>query len=178
MSSDKEHTARGHAGLLIKHLTETLTLGLVLPADQQECAKLERSLSAHLARVGRSNFDDLGSWVLLECLEKYRGGATVDWAEVLRAADRIRHRITRQQTRERALPDANVAVDAAAASPSSAIDLKSLLEKLPQTDLIIFHSFYLEGKKAADIGERLGMSPAQVYRRLSDVRNMLVHQLR
>lgn len=175
MSADREYPARRHAGLLIKNLTETL--GLVVPADKEH-AKLERSLSAHLARVGRSNFDDLSSWVLLECLEKYRGGATVDWAEVLRAADRIRHRITRQHARERSLPDANAAVDATTVSPSSAIDLKSLLKKLPQMDLIIFHSFYLDGKKVADIGEQLGMSHSQVYRRLSDIRNMLAHQLR
>ena len=81
MSADKEDSARGHAGLLIKSQTETL--GLVVPADTAKYAKLERYLSAHLARVGRSNFDDLNSWVLLECLEKYRGGATVDWTEVL-----------------------------------------------------------------------------------------------
>jgi RNA polymerase sigma factor (sigma-70 family) len=178
MSADEEYTARGHVGPLIEHLTETLALGLVVPADKEEYAELERSLSAHFARVGRSNFDDLGSWVLLECLEKYRGGTKVDWAEVLRAADRIRRRITRQHARERALPDADVAVDAAASSPSSAIDLKSLLKNLPQTDLVIFHSFYLEGKKPADIGERLGMSQAQVYRRLGTVRNMLMHHLR
>jgi DNA-binding transcriptional ArsR family regulator len=177
-AADEEHTARRRAGLLIEHLTETLALGLEVPADEREYAELERSLSAHFARVGRSNFDDLGSWVLIECLEKYRGGAGVDWAEVLRAADRIRRRIARRRARERALPDADVAVAAAASSPSSAVDLESLLKNLPRTDLIIFHGFYLDGEKPIDIGERLGMSQAQVYRRLREVRNMLLRHLR
>ena len=69
-------------------------------------------------------------------------------------------------------------MDANATSPSAAIGLKALLTRLPQTDLVIFHSFFLDGKKAADIGKQLGISPAQVYRRLSDIRNMLVRHIR
>ena len=63
-------------------------------------------------------------------------------------------------------------------SPSLIIDLKSLLKKLPQVDLIIFHSFCLEGKKAADIGQKLGISQARSTRRLSNLRDTIVDLLK
>lgn len=176
MSADKEYTAREHVGPLIENLMETFDLAL--PDTEEERAKLKKSLLAHIARVGPSNFGDLSSWVTLECLESDRRGIRVDWKEVLRAASRIQHRINRQRARERTFPNTEIAAKAGAMNPSWTIDLKSLLKKLSQMDLIIFHSFYLDGKKAADIGRELGISPAQVYRRLSDLRAMIVELLK
>jgi hypothetical protein len=175
-STDTEDSAREHASRLIKSLSETL--GIRVPGVAVEYGRLEKSLAAHLGRVGPSNVDDLSSWILLECLEKHRGGTAVSWVDVLRAADRIRHRISRQHARERTLSTADIAVNATATNSSPAIDMTSLLKKLSQTDLVIFHSFFLDDERAADIAKRLGISLAQVYRRLSEIRDMLAHYLR
>jgi hypothetical protein len=54
----------------------------------------------HAKKVGSSNYEDLGSLLLLECLEARNKGVTLDAKEVARALDRVRHRVVREIRRQ------------------------------------------------------------------------------
>lgn len=175
MSTVAQDTARWHARALMKSLTETLRLPLPSPA---EAGALESTLAGHLARVGPSNFEDLGAWVVLECLIQARDGAAVDWAEVLRAADRVRHRISRQHARERALPVETITqTDDESVLRSLEIDLQTALDGLSESDLGIFEAA-LDGAKPSQIAARFDMSTHSVRNRLLKIRERLKRTLR
>ena len=176
MSEDEEKLASDYAGALIRNLADALDLK---PPEDKADAKLRRCLSTHLSRVGESNREDLCSWVLLECLEKKKvKGTNLDWNEVVKATDRIRHRITRRYSRERCLASEPELVDGNVGDSTSLMDLKSMLRSLPQEDLIIFNLFFLEGTKPSEIAKKLGISASQVYRRRTYIIKKLAGQFR
>ncbi len=162
---------RDLAGTLMKDLADVLDLAI--PADEKARARDEQSLAAHLARVGRSNIEDLCSWILVECLERHRAGVLVDWAEVLRAADRIRHRMARRQARERPLPLAcEGREDETLARSALTIDLKTMLASLPWEDLFILES-RLAGGTLAEIAAGIGKSTSYVHQHIVQLRERL-----
>ena len=169
--SDTADSARASARGLMRDLERALELAI--PADGQIRGRLEGNLTAQLARVGRSNVEDLCSWILLECLQRRREGALVDWSEVLKAADRIRHRIARRQARERPLPLTDAGrEDENLARSACMIDLRTVLARLDWEGLFIFESA-LEGAEPAEVAIQLGKSRSYVYHRLAEIKQRI-----
>lgn len=170
------------SGLSVRTIGETLvknlgsTFHLRLPTDLTEFDKLVGKITFHLSSVGPSNAEDLCSWIMLECLKEKSEGIEVDWPRVIRIADRIRHRIVRQASRVRYLSD-QMMEPASDTDPSFEIDLKEIISKLKYNEFVIYHSYFLNGEGAAEIGRELGISKSEVYRNINKIRNMIVKKI-
>ena len=133
---------------------------------------------ANAQRVGPSNFEDLGSLVLLECWELKKSGIALDVRSVVQVVDRIRHRIVRKAKRRREVPlisePADASGGASLATPPLANSIFSFLRsKSSALDVYVFEQRYLDGRNVKDIANELGMPQSTVYDRLAKTKKAL-----
>jgi RNA polymerase sigma factor (sigma-70 family) len=152
---------------------ELKTIGADLPAEF-----LERFLF-HARRVGEGAHADLGSLLVIECLEARRSGKALDAVEIGRALDRVRHRLVREasswQRWFRQLGDSDV-VDRRGSSTDQRVDdidtIRLVLSALtPRESLAL--EWFAQGRTSEEIGASLGVSSATVRQWLSRVRKRL-----
>lgn len=130
-------------------------------------------------RVGESNHEDLGSLVLLGCLElkkvlKEKLKDEPQWLEdelrgkVLRVLDTERHNLLRQLRRARQLefdraqnlpPDRRLVID----------QFRELLTRISPLHVMLFEQRYLEGQPIDQLCSQFKMSRATLYRRLAEI---------
>jgi hypothetical protein len=140
-------------------------LGVELPSN------FEGIFRFHAEKVGPSNYEDLGSWVLLECLEEKRRGE-LDAKAVIRAVDRIRHRITRMTKREVKAIAEPPNRGPAAKSPWQEVSdfLSSANSELSPLEVLVFQRHFLEGETIASLATELGLSLTKAYKVRNEVR--------
>jgi hypothetical protein len=136
---------------------------------------LEHVFIRQAKRVGVANYEDLGSWVLLECLERKASGEVMSQEGVFRAIDRVRKRITRRARRllisgailgqlaepPRAIPEkTNLIVN----------EFREILSGLSPIHVLVFDCLFLNKKGAKEVAAELNLSLATVYRRADDIK--------
>jgi hypothetical protein len=134
-----------------------------------------RQFVFHAHRLRPSEYEDLGSLVLLECHEQLLAEKTIDSAELKRIIDRVQHRLSRATSRERTVDPLNLDwVPARFVRGDSCTpdldDLLSTLQQLSALHVLLFEMHYVQGCPVQQICEELRISPATVYRRLEDIR--------
>lgn len=173
---DNKQALRAYANRLAETLRETL--GVDLPGNFADI------FCWHARWVGPSSWEDLGQWVILECLEEKGEKGALDAAAVVRATDRIRHRIFRRGKREAQalsnLRDLRLA-DEENEPDSHAEDrvdeiLESSLKRLTPIQLFLFEGHYLNGRSVDELGTELGISRATAYRMIKQVKNVLKYK--
>src|SRR5690348_2679038 len=90
---------------------ELQSIGAVLPQN------FNRMFLGHARRLSQGSHSDLGTLLIIECLEAKKQGIALTAIEIQRAIDRVRHRLSREATaiRERFAPLPN---DLAASAPT------------------------------------------------------------
>lgn len=164
------HSAETYTSFLAEELRKVLEIDL--PNN------FERIFLRHISLIGMNNYAELGSLVMLECLEKKAQGKDIDGDELLRIVDRIRHRIVRQARREIPVDMAkNFAMRGIRAdiNPERTALLRDILSKflkhLSPLQVFLFNYFFIEGNKdKKQILDSLNISQATLYRRLEDIR--------
>ena len=133
------------------------------------------------ARVGVSNYEDLGSLVLLECKTVLAGGSKITERELRRLVNRIQHQLTRKSKREVSgirfandIPDKDVASKQLEKSEEEA-ELQKLLMGLDHINSKNLMLLYLlmEGEDHKTIPTLLSMSQSEFYNRRNEIKQAL-----
>lgn len=133
----------------------------------------------HARRLGPSNCEDLGQWVILECLEEKQKKGTVDGATVVRAIDRIRHRIIRRSQREAQalseIKDASMKSGQPQVRSVESVEeiVRFALKQFTPIQLFLFEGHYLNGRGIDELATELGISRSTSYRLLSNVKHSI-----
>jgi len=175
MDTPTGQSPRDHAARLAETLRDVL--GLDPPPN------FEPRFIAHARRVGPSNVEDLGSLLLLECLEERDAGRPMDGPAILRALERVVKRLERAARRE--VPLTFAPADPRPPAPAPDEDrLPAELRDAIVSRLTFFHGLFLETyldqdreRKRVERIERtaseLGMSRSAAYDLMREVKGVL-----
>lgn len=135
------------------------------------------------ARVGPQNYEDFGSLVFLECLERKANGRTIDEREIHRSIDTVRHRLVRSMKKATHQPALDFAVSGQSpvsyASDVERLDrLREALLRLSPAHSMLFELRYFRDLTDSQIAKALGISRSTVHRRLQQVREVCLRVLR
>jgi hypothetical protein len=154
-----------------RYLSELISFIFKLPLSEATIHALRR----YFARVGPENSEDLVAAILLECWEAHRSETTLTEQELIRAADRVRQRLIRETKRTvlTGTPEVTPSHDLPPEEEVSFVlrEFQSILERSSPEEALLFQRYYLDGQRdIRALSEELHMSPATVYRRLSQIR--------
>jgi hypothetical protein len=170
MSTSPEWSSRTYSAYLAQLLRNII--GVELPHN------FENIFLSHAARVGTSNFEDLGSLIVLECIEVKSHGIDVNSDTLNRIIDRVRHRIARGIRRE--VQSNYEPADPRRPVPDK-LDLREFFEiakaQLSPLHVLLFEQHYLDGRRIDDLAAELGLSKSTAYRMTKDIKNALINFL-
>ncbi|MDA1052997.1 MAG: sigma-70 family RNA polymerase sigma factor [Planctomycetota bacterium] len=135
-------------------------------------SNLQAIFVSNARRLSPTDYEDLGSLILVECQEKLARGEPIDGTELTRIIDRLRHRMARSARREIPLDIARYLPSKSSLSPDQATNaLREFVAELTPTEAIVFERRCLHDQSAGEIAKDTGLSQATIYRLLSSVRN-------
>ena len=162
--------AAGYAHELAGALNQ---IGAALPEG------FERFFLLQSRRIGECAHGDLGTLLMIECLEAKRAGRVLDAAEVRKALDRVRHRLSREASTERRrfrqLADSDLA-DRGESTVGRDLDnldtIRLLLSGLTVREKLALES-YAQGDTSEEIGASLNLSASAVRQCLTRIRKKI-----
>lgn len=156
-----------------RYLTDALRSALRVSVSDDAVAHIRD----HFARFWRDALADLAAYTLLECLETRGPDAPPTEDDILRAVDRVRHRLSREAKRFGGGEIADRAQHAAPPDKALAVvldEFRTLLEKRDARDAFLFQRHYIENVSPADLAEETGIPVSTVYRRLKAIRDEFI----
>lgn len=139
-------------------------------------AEFVRQFLACKRRLGIDDSNDLGSLVLLECIEHLQTARTIDDAELMRVLDRVFHRVVRaaRSYHSRRLPlsgdEAALPEQEFETSPLL-MDISALARRLSPIDLEVFERYMLdEHSTVRGVADELRISPSALSRSIARLR--------
>ena len=122
-------------------------------------------------RLSVSFYEDLGSLVLIECQEEKGRGGAVSPQDLRRIVDRVRHRLSRGARRQLSMDAADtLPAEPGLSQERTAAAVRGFVSQLDPTDMLVFEHRIFLGKPVAAVATELGLSPANVYRRVAAIR--------
>jgi hypothetical protein len=151
-----------------------LASALRLTLSEQSVAHVRH----HLSRFWPNALDDLVGCTLLECLEARPAGGVLSEDEILRALDRVRHRLTREAKRFQNGELAETAAEQVI-PPDEELELvlsefRAFLATRDAGDAFLFQRHYLDGVSPQELADEMGIALSTVYRRLKAIRDDFV----
>jgi hypothetical protein len=142
--------------------------------------KFEDIFIKNVYRIGISNYVELGSWIMIECLEKKKKEEYIDEQTLLRIIDNIRHRIARRMRHEGPQKIlTNEEIDTRTNIEETALlrhRFSIFLKNLSYDEIRIFEYFFIEEEKDKEkIIKELEISQATFYRRLERIKQKFRH---
>jgi hypothetical protein len=166
MTPDEEYQARGAYATFLKASVERI-LGIALPDSfRGEFLRHTRYVGGYL------DYEDLGSFLLLECQERKQSREPTSTRDVYLILDKIRHRITRKlSNRPLQIDDDAGDIYGMTADPSAVAAVNDVLSRLSSEDQVIL-------TLAMELGVELtakhtGKALSTIYRRLTAIRDIL-----
>lgn len=171
-------SASGQASHVKKILGEALGVAF--------SSKFDYRFYRHAMRVGPSNVEDLGSLLVVECLENFGNHTDEQW--IIQALERVVKRLTRESLREVPLTFSPIAQHSAEPEQTESLiphELRSVILSKLSTDQVKFLDLYLSVGENIDRVERmkrtvlsLGMSQSKGYQMLQLIKSAINPALR
>jgi DNA-binding CsgD family transcriptional regulator len=165
---------RGNISEYIETLQQELSaIGAQVPSD------FGFLFSWHTTKLDGASYEDLGSLLLIECLEAKQSGVLLDAKELRKSIDRVRHRISREALayRQRHQPWSGEANVSRVSPPDQrSIDIETvrdLLHGLSSRELKAIE-MWMEDASAVEIAQELGIS----YANARQIINRTLYKLR